>query len=397
MSGSGIQKNKFNVLFLATLYPNRYYPLSGIFIRKHARCAASFANVTVISAISSRHIPLFSSETSRQTLNQVDEIIIYYSKFPLAFLRPVVQPLLFFMAFIKAYRLYGRKPDLLHVNIIERFGLPAWLLKILYHIPYIVTEHSSVYLPRRNAFRGIWKKITAILIIKNASAVTAVSEPLKEAMIQHKLRHPDFRLLPNVVDTELFIPSSRERTFSRKKIVNITNFKDSDKNTTGIIHAVKMLSRLRNDFELHFIGMNEGNDTGFEEMAAKSGLLNTFIFFDGLLQEQELANSLNESSFLVSFSNYETFLIAVPEAWACSIPVLSTRVGLLENHFHPGWGILTETGNIEKLAFNMNLMLDNYMDYDKTGMRQFVVDHFSVPVISTQLKDIYRKILKRSS
>jgi len=367
--------------------------MSGIFIRKHAQCAARNVNVTVISTCSTQSLPLYSFEITRQTIHLVDEIVVYYPKCSFSIIRPFVQPLLFLIAFIKAYKLYHKKPDLIHVNILARYGLLAFFLHLFYQIPYIITEHSSRYLPQRKAFRGTIKKMIVRYIVKRAKAVTVVSQTLKEAMLFHKIRNSNFQILYNVVDTGLFVPVLNPSESIKKKIVCITNFKDSEKNTTGIIKAVKQLSLLRNDFEFHFIGMNEGNDTGFEEMAADMNMINKFLFFDGLMQEQELVNALNHAAFLVSFSNYETFLVVVPEAWACGVPVISTKVGILEQHYKPERGLITDIGNIEQLTHHMNWMLDNYNSFNKSEMRQYVIEHFSEKIISVQLKDIYQQSL----
>ena len=70
----------------------------------------------------------------------------------------------------KALKRDGWMPDVVQLNVIQKQGLLALYLKRRYHIPYIIVEHWSGYLPENGQFMRTPKISQAIykFIAKNA-------------------------------------------------------------------------------------------------------------------------------------------------------------------------------------------------------------------------------------
>ena len=110
-----------------------------------------------------------------------------------------------------------------------------------FNIPYCVTEHSSAYA------RGLVKPYEMKIykkIYQNSKANIAVSEGFSELL--SKIFDLNFQYIPNIVDTDFFIPSSKEYNHKSFKFINIANL-NKNKNQLSLIKAFsKVFSNNKN-------------------------------------------------------------------------------------------------------------------------------------------------------
>ena len=195
-----MNKERKHIVFLARWYPHRYDPMFGLFVQRHAESAALFNDITVIYCqqttdngqqtgrdvstapiINKQDVDDASDNNSKfeivRTLeNNVDTIRVYYKKPK----NKILSLIRFYRANMKALKLC-KKPDLIHVHILTRLGVVAWIQKLLHKTPYIITEHWSRYLPG-NDFGGFLRKMFTKIVVRNAETVTTVTENLAIAM-----------------------------------------------------------------------------------------------------------------------------------------------------------------------------------------------------------------------
>ena len=107
--------------------------------------------------------------------------------------------------------------DIIHVHILTRAAVPAFLLNLLTGTPYIISEHWTRYIPENWGFTGIIRRTLTRLIVRRASAVTTVSDFLKTAMQDCGLRNEKFMIIPNSVDTTLFTFAGNRPGTQKKK------------------------------------------------------------------------------------------------------------------------------------------------------------------------------------
>ena len=154
-----MNKERKHIVFLARWYPHRYDPMFGLFVQRHAEAAALFNDITVIYCHScerqqdnktSRDVsttPIINKQDGDDTSNNnykiertlennVDTIRVYYKKPK----NKILSLIRFYRANMKALKLC-KKPDMIHVHILTRLGVIAWIQKLLHKIPYIITEH----------------------------------------------------------------------------------------------------------------------------------------------------------------------------------------------------------------------------------------------------------------
>ena len=413
-----MNKERKHIVFLARWYPHRYDPMFGLFVQRHAEAAVLFNDITVVycqpiepqsrdvSTIpmnnkqdivdASMHYNKKYFEIVRTIENNVDTIRIYYKKPK----NKIMSLLRFYRANMIGLRL-GRKDgrgeprpcDLIHVHILTRLGVVAWIQKLLHKTPYIITEHWSRYLSG-NDFGGFIRKLATKIVVRDAKLVTTVTENLAKAMQNHGLKNDNYVVLPNVVNLGIFHISEKKNN-TPCKIIHVSCFEDKSKNISGLLESLKIVEQKGIDFQCTLIG--DGMD--FDLMKAKAEELQLInkVSFTGLLEGQKLADELASGDFLVLSSNYENMPVVILEALASGLPVVSTNVGGIKEMIDETKGILVEPRNKEALAEAIIKMIKTHNEYDPDYLRKSVIEKYGYESVGRMLSDMYHKELKHEN
>jgi len=389
------QGKKIKVLFFSRWYPYRNDPMLGLFVQRHAEAVGQFCDVSVLYIQEDEKIKGKTFETEQYTQNGVFTLIIYYRKSKKAVFGRILNVYKYLKAYQKGWNIIKKqniKPDIIHTNILTRTGIIALYFRLFRKIPYIITEHWSRYLNNSLSYKGYFRKIFTRVVVKRASALTTVTINLMKAMKINHLTNANTFIIPNVVDTDKFFPKKKPILNSKKRIIHISCFEDVSKNISGIIRSVQKLSLIRQDFELRFVG--DGMDKNdLEVYAQRSGVKDSFVFFDGLMEGQQIIDFLNTADFLIQFSNYENLPVVIIEAFACGLPVLSSDVGGIAEYLNGDRGILVKAGDEEAFIEKLDYMLSNHSIFDSEKIREYAVNNFSNKVIGESFFNIYNKIL----
>lgn len=385
-------KTPLKILFLARWYPDRYDPMMGLFIKRHAEVAAGFADVAVLYLRAAPECA-FGFEIIQSVENKVDTTIVHFGTN--SNLHPRLAKLLsgfmFLMAFCKGYckivKTWG-KPGIIHVNVLTRLGLFALWLHFFRGIKYVITEHWSRYLPITNTYKGVLRKVLTKLVVKNAGAVSTVSENLALAMQSHGLKNKHYMVLPNVVDTDEYTISVVISPGIKKRFIHISCFEDRSKNISGLLSCVSELAKQRSDFECIMVG--EGIDLEkMKSLAAHLGLKHPQIQFTGLLENQQVVDAYHSTSFMVMFSNFENMPVVISESLACGLPVVATKVGGIPEYVTRDNGLLVDAGDEKALLNAINHMLDYSSEYDAIQIRAKSVAIFGKQAVAAKLQELY--------
>ena len=406
-----MNKERKHIVFLARWYPHRYDPMFGLFVQRHAEAAALFNDITVIycqqvepqsrkvaksqsrdASITPEKNEQYVIDTSnhkkfeivRTNENNVDTIRVYYKKPK----NKILSLIRFYRANMMALKLCG-KTDIIHVHILTRLGVIAWMQKLLHKTPYIITEHWSRYLPG-NDFSGFLRKFFTKIVVRNAKSVTTVTENLANAMKAHGLKNDNYVVLPNVVNLDMFhiTKKNTDATGHVPTIIHISCFEDKSKNISGLLESLKIVDDKGIDFQCTLIG--EGMDFEMMKQKAESLQLINKVSFTGLLEGQALADELSSGDFLVLSSNYENMPVVILEALASGLPVVSTNVGGIKEMIDETKGILVEPRNKEALAEAIIKMIETYKNYNATYLRNSVIEKYGYESVGRFLDKMYK-------
>lgn len=384
--------DKKKVLFLPRWYPNKYDPMPGLFIERHARSVSEQYDIAVLYIHQDEELRNAAFEIEKFSDTELFQVKLYYK--PVRTRIPAVGRFINFILFVyyhfKGLLLLEKEwgqPDLVHVNVLTRVGAIALIHKWLTRVPYVITEHWTRYLPQMDNFRGWARKAVTRLVVKKASAVLPVTDNLRMAMENHGLHNRNYQIIPNVVDMNMFKVSDRPVT-GNKHFIHVSCFEDRQKNISGILRVLKRLSEARDDWECLMIG--EGiHLERLVNYAKELGIEGEFVRFAGLKEGFELADLMAKTGFQVMFSRFENLPVVILESYACGVPVLSTDVGGIKEHMNEDLGMLIQSEDEDELLLKLNDMLDRYGSFDKNKIREYAQRHFSREVVGRQLAAVY--------
>ena len=356
-------------------------PTNGDFIQRHAEAVAIKNEVTSIHIVSDKNTKIFIDITD-EIINDV-RTIIGYVKF-------TKNPLLKWLRFIQAFRKILKKIkafDVVHVNRIYPFGIFALYLKHSSKKPFIISEHWTGLLKEHPATLSFFEKFISKNIVRNAAFVCPVSQNLADSMTSLGFKG-NYRIVPNVVDTTLFVPkSSLKNQFT---LLHVSNMLDEHKNISGILHVVGELKKSIPDFRFILIGSN--SEKYINQIIELS--LQDIIEVIPQIEHQKIAKFMQETDAFVLFSNYENLPCVVLESFSCGLPVIATDVGGISEFFPHNFGYLIPKNDTQKLKETILHFYKSNTDYSSSKMHQYVENNFSRDVICEMLSSCYHNALK---
>jgi len=369
----------------------------GLFVRRHARAAAAYCDIGVLYICPDPLIGNNKYEIEEKNAAGTPEVTVYYRPASRRYklLKPYVNGVRYLLAFIKGYKhilkSFG-KPDLIHINILTRAAIPALYLKIFKNIPYIITEHWSRYQSGVATYNGLIRKITTKIIVRKADALLVVTENLRKAMASHNLTNKKTAIINNVVNTDMFVPRPAEKENSSFRLIHVSCFEDKSKNLSGMLRAIKLLTKTRQDFVVHLAGDGVDKDL-IENLSIELELKDRYVVFDGLLKETEVAEAISKSHLLIMFSNYENMPVVINEALSCGKPVVSSDVGGISEMMDSSCGVLVNPGDEKSFAGAISYILDNYEKYYPVNLRKKIIDKYSMEAVGKELATLYSGII----
>ncbi len=382
-----------HILFIPKWYPGRNDPQLGDFLRKQAIAVGKFAKVSVL------HVSPITGLEERevQELSEADgiwELRCMYrnSAIGIGGLRKLVNLPRYWRAawngFDRVVKEHGM-PDLNHVHILVRPAFVAWQLKRRHGIPFVISEQSSEYLDGSFSRKSPLYKWLGRFLFSKASAVTAVSKWLGDALVKHRLIS-NYEVVPNVIPgLDRPLPEAGDPAH----FMVVADLVDKTKNVSGVINAMAKVKRQIPNMRLSIIG--DGPDRKMLEDLARSQGLNGSVKFLGRLPNTTVLDHLATAGNVIINSNFETFSVVTGEALAQGKPVIATRCGGPIAFVTPENGILIEKQDDEALS-NAMIDLARSTDRDPAKIRASVSDRFSYEAVGAAFMKIYERVLHAS-
>lgn len=376
------------VVILPTAYPNIYNDHSSIFVQDQIEALVKHGlNVHVVGAIPISFKYIFKKKflkfgSFKYKNNGVDVHLILF---------PSIPKLKSFNNFVRAQinkqllkKHHKDNPiGVIHVHNSTAGSAALWM-KQKYNVPYIITEHSSAYvrgLMTNNEIKSYEP------VYKNASHRIAVSTEFCKSLAN--IYSMNFKYIPNVVNTDYFIPIKKEKN----KIFLFINIANLNKNKNQILLIQAFAQAFQNNQNVRLSILGGGSE--FNNLQNEINKLNVQeqIKLFGFAKREQLLEELQKSDAFVLSSKYETFGVVVLEAMSCGLPVISTKCGgpesIIENN---EIGILVENDDLEEMLQAMKAMYVNREKYKSGIIRNYVVENFSEKVIADKLISIYKKV-----
>jgi len=296
--------------------------------------------------------------------------------------------------------------DVIHIHDVRSFqSMIIFHYARKHNIPYVLQAHGS--LPRI----GRWRKIKMLLdvlfgykLLKNASRVIALSEVEADQYKAMGVPEEKIVIIPNGIDLSEYAELPPKGTFKKK-----FNIPDDKKiilylgrihKIKGIDFLVKAYAHLINEMNfkdavLVIAGPDDGYLSEVKSLVQGLGVSNSVVF-TGPLYGKDKISAYVDSEVYVLPSRYEIWGMTVLEAYACSKPVIASKVGGLKDLVNNGeTGLLFEPGNVEQLARNILYLLNDNDEAKEMGLKgkEFVKENLTIESVVTKLEKVYEEIV----
>ena len=290
----------------------------------------------------------------------------------------------------------GARPDLVHAHVLLRTGLLANWLRWRRGVPFVITEHWTVYLPERRAALPGWRRVLTRWVVGRAAALHTVSGALAEALAALGARARRTEIIANVVDTELFRPATTE-AIAPATLLHVAAFNEEVKNLKGVLRVVAELRPAWPGLRLRVAGYGPAEGQ-LRAYAAGLGLLaDGTVTFLGKLAHPAVAAEMRRATALVSFSRAETFGVVLLEARASGRPVVATCVGGVPELFEPAgaFGLLVAPDDEAALAAALTAVLAHPDAFDPARLRADAAARGGPGGVGRAFGALYARILGR--
>lgn len=282
-------------------------------------------------------------------------------------------------------------PDILHVHSLVIMGKLALYISKKYKIPYIITEHSSLFASKMISEKNILELRDVVI---NSNKNLAVSNEFRN-LLNKTFNVNSWHYLPNIVNNSFF-NSNFEKTSSSKdfQFINICVL-DKNKRVDILIKAFCVAFKDNKRVKLKIGG--DGPEKNYLIKLVYKERLEDQITFLGSLSRNQVKNEIANSDAFVLSSEYETFGVVIIEALALGKPVVATKCGGPESIITPEVGYLVSKNSISALAEGMVKLYKNRDKYLSSYIREYCYSHFSEEVITNQLIKVYQNILNKTT
>jgi glycosyltransferase involved in cell wall biosynthesis len=382
------------VLWLCSWYPNRIDPFDGDFIQRHARAASLYENIHVLRVVADTTARPGSVNIDVTGETNLTEQIVYLGKG-----KGLAGRLFFFFRrnrlckqLLKKYLAEEGPPALVHVHVPYPAGRFAVWLKHKTGIPYVVTEHWTIYQPGNLVpYEHLSKHIrrTILQVLKEAAIFLPVSADLGKLVARLVINRPQ-QVLRNVVDTSVFFyPVERKEIVNKVfRFIHVSGMNEQ-KNPAGLLRAFAAAYRIDPEMELLMVG---NRDQSMKNYAATLGLPEGVIYFDGEIPYKEVAVKMQESDALVLFSVVENAPCVISEALCCGLPVVATRIGGIPEMLDGQNGMMVTAGDEEALKNALLHLKQNAGKYNRAEIASTATTLYNYQAVGMEIAAIYKKV-----
>ena len=388
-----MKNTKPTIIHLPSWFPSSKDPYSGNFIVRQIKTVADYCHAIVLT------VDFVTNQQEQFVINCIDNgafqqvTVLLKEQKRKNFLGKLCRKWRIFQAYQAGFsyiRKYIALPDLIHLHVSLPVGKVVLWWHFRYQIPYLITEHWSVYHPENFALRSFITRQWLRWIGNCAAQILPVTENLLSSMRLCGIK-TQATVIPNVVDTDFFSigEPSAEQPSLQKQILHVSTLNEAAKNVWGILHTIENLYAQRQDFLLQIVHDYPRPDL---ERYVKEQHLDAVVRFNGRKTPEELLEYYRNAAFVLLFSNYENQPCVLLEAFAMGKPVLATRVGAIPEMVNDERGCLIDPKDESALLKQLNRLLDTASSYLPHTIRQYVC-RFTPQVVGLALADVYQKFI----
>lgn len=264
-------------------------------------------------------------------------------------------------------------------------------IKILMHI-HGWEENLALDLKSKKFFNNTFRKMA-----ERANIIIVLASQFKECMLDVINSPQKIVVMPTTVDVNSFqakLKSNSKYTFNILFLSRIIR----NKGIFEIVDNIENIMMYNQPKKIMFIFAGDGIDKRSLEKYVIDKKLENHVEFTGYVRGKEKANLFKKSDIFI-FPSYhaEGCPVAVLEAMASGLPVISTDVGALrEIIIDDVNGIIISKQSVEQITEAINTLINNNELRVKISKnnRKKAESEFDVPIIFKKIESIYDNLIE---
>lgn len=287
----------------------------------------------------------------------------------------------------------GNKPDIIHAHCCVWAGYAAMKLSGQIGIPYVVTEHATLFQLHRDEISAGNNAIIQ-QVYQKAARVICVSRAFARLIESYRT---DIDVVGNVVNCDIFTPPKVSKNHNEIRFLTVCYMEEEaqlyKKGMDILIQSWTEIVKENTNVKL-VIG---GGGKAVQKVVdwTKEYHVTDSVEFLGTLNRQQVVEQMQMCDCFVLPSRYETFGVVYIEAMACGKPVIAVANGGPDDFVKDFNGMLIKP-DVEELTGAINKMIKRLKGYDyyyEEEISGYIKKLFSYDSIAGKLLEVYKSIL----
>jgi glycosyltransferase involved in cell wall biosynthesis len=274
------------------------------------------------------------------------------------------------------------------------------------NMPYILQAHGSIPRLGKSILKLIYDIFFGYQLLRDATKVIALSHVEAEQYRAMGVPEEKIAIIPNGIDLSEYVNLPPKGAFKKKFNIpedgKIILYLGRIHKIKGIDILIKAYAYMRNKMNLRDIvlviaGPDDGYLNEAKRLAQALDVSNHVLFTGPLYGEDKMAAYIDSEVYVLP-SRYETFPMAILEAYACGKPVVASEVGGLRDLVKNGeTGLLFKPEDVKQLAERISNILNDDKMAEEMGLRgrNFVEEDFTIEKIIEKLEKLYEEVVEK--
>lgn len=373
--GTEPRLKQLGCLLIADHLPTARRPFGGIALDHHVKLASSIFGT--VHALANCDYPV--GVISRQVATNVT---IYEGQRPF-FIKGKIATIAILGAFV--YRglslIRNHKIDVVIAHGIKWAGFVGAVVSLITRRPFFLFVHSASPANEQSVLLKMITRISA----RTARKVIFVSQG-QAARYASVYRFSSSCIMGNQVDTDLFRPCFNGSSQAQPAVAV---FAGRPTQAKGFPVLLSIIERAITDgINVRFLILTD-TDLLSEQDQGRIRALSDRVVLQHYASPERFAEYLNQSSFLISLSQFESFSLVIAEAMSCGKPVLATACDGPSELVRSHSGRLVPIDSEEDAYRELIWMIENIKSFDPTEIRASIVSRFSEPVMREKYTECF--------
>ena len=278
------------------------------------------------------------------------------------------------------------------------------------HVHYAIPHAISAYLAKEISKNSTPFKLVTTL---HGTDITLVGlEPTFHPLVKFSLEKSDIvtektrqsfgedlsiRVIPNFVDTSIYTRTEcpdverRLRNEGEFILMHVSNFRPVKR----VQDCIRILAEVRQSLSARLVFVGDGPERSDAERLCRELNVEEYVTFLG--KQSALPEILSVADIFLLPSQQESFGLSALEAMSCSVPVVATSIGGIQEVVrHDASGYVAELGDVARMARYCVDLLSNpkKLAIFRENARKRAVEKFDISLIVPMYERVYEEAVR---